>query len=36
MKKYAKELYEILYEFSFGDYYDINSERYNYYNAMAF
>jgi hypothetical protein len=36
MKKCSKELYEILYEFSFGNYYDINSNGTNYYNAMAF
>jgi len=36
MKKCAKELYEILYEFSFSDYYDINFEGTNYYSAMAF
>lgn len=36
MNKCAKELYEILYDFSCGDYYDINSEGVAYYNVMAF
>jgi hypothetical protein len=36
MKKCAKELYEILYEFSFSDYSDISNNGTNYYNAMAF
>lgn len=35
-EKCAKELYEILYDFSLGDYFDINSEIHSYYNAMEF
>lgn len=32
----AKELYEILFDFTYGDYYDMNAEGYYYYRAMAF
>lgn len=32
----AKELYDILYEFTYGDWYDFNSEGTCYYNAMKF
>lgn len=32
----AKELYDILYDFTFGDYYDINSDGTCYYRAMEF
>lgn len=32
----AKELYDILFDFTYGDHYDINSEGYYYYRAMAY
>jgi hypothetical protein len=35
-QKCAKELYEILYDFTYGDYFDINAEGSYYYAAMAF
>jgi hypothetical protein len=32
----AKELYKILFDFTFGDYYDMNAEGYAYYRAMRY
>jgi len=36
MQYCAKELYSILYDFSYGNYYNMNADGNNYYNAMEY